>query len=73
MKKIFKKKFIFNDGVGFSILLILLMIARVSIPYIFPIYDEFTYNNNNKVSEREEILFDFIDKKLTNNDDGIKT
>ena len=72
MKKIFKKKFIFNDGVGFSILLILLMIARVSIPYIFPIYDEFTYNNN-KVSEREEILFDFIDKKLTNNDDGIKT
>lgn len=75
MKKIFKKKFIFNDGVGFSILLILLMIARVSIPYIFPIYDEFTYNNNNnnKISEREEILFDFIDKKLTNNDDGIKT
>lgn len=72
MKKIFKKKFIFNDGVGFSILLILLMIARVSIPYIFPIYDKFTYNNN-KVSEREEILFDFIDKKLTNNDDGIKT
>ena len=54
MKKIFKNKFIFNDGVGFSILLILLMIARVSIPYIFPIYDEFTYNNNNnKFSERE--------------------
>lgn len=72
MKNIFKRKIIFNYGVGFSVLLVLLIIARISIPYIFPICDEFTYSNN-KVSEREEILLNFIDTKLTDNDTGIKT
>lgn len=72
MKKIFKKKFIFNDGVIFGFLLVLLILAKISVPYILPICDEVTYNNN-KVSEREEMLVNFIDKKLTSEDNGIKS
>lgn len=72
MKKIFKKKFILNDGVIFGFLLVLLILAKIAVPYIFPICDEFTYSNN-KVSEREELLFDFVDKKLINKDYSIKS
>lgn len=67
-----KKLRIFNYGIGFFILLILLIIAKISIPYVLPIDSGVTYINN-KVSEREEILLNFIDTKLTNKDGGIKT
>ncbi len=67
-----KKRKIFNYGIGFFIILILLIIAKIAIPYVLPIDSGVTYSNN-KVSEREEILLNFIDTKLTNKDGGIKT
>lgn len=67
-----KNRGIFSYGIGFVILLILLIITKISIPYVLPIDSGVKYSNN-KVSEREELLINFIDTKLTNKDGGIKT
>ncbi|GAA0070615.1 hypothetical protein UT300003_21390 [Clostridium sardiniense] len=72
MYKVVKKKKIFNYGIGFFILLILLIIAKAAMPYVLPVDSGVTYSNN-QVSEREGLLLNFIDSKLTNKEGGIKT
>lgn len=59
-------------GIIFVILLVILVLAKVGIPYILPV-DSGVKFKDNKMSHREEILLNFIDTKMTDSDGGIKT
>ena len=59
-------------GIIFIILLVVLVLAKVGIPYILPV-DSGVKFKDNKMSHREEILLNFIDTKMTDSDGGIKT
>lgn len=61
-----------NYGIIFLLLLLVLIAVRIAMPYILPINSGVTYKNN-PVSERENILLNFLDNKLTLKDGGIKT
>ncbi|WP_194189967.1 glycosyl hydrolase [Clostridium chrysemydis] len=59
-------------GIVLFAFLILLIGVRAIMPYIIPIESKVVFNNN-PVSDRETILFDFIKKDMTNQNGGIKT
>lgn len=59
-------------GIIFFILLLVLIAMKIAMPYILPIDSGVTYKDN-PVSERENILLNFVDNKLTLKDGGIKT
>lgn len=59
-------------GIIFVILLVVLVLAKVGIPYVLPVDSGVTFKDN-KMSHRESILLNFIDTKMTDSDGGIKT